>query len=62
MTYLKMFENDLNEFIAVQKRNHFFYQLKKDIKKISDDDEYVNYARLSRDADTTYKKLTNFNN
>ena len=28
-----MFENDLNEFIAVQKRNHFFYRLKKDIKK-----------------------------
>ena len=28
-----MFENDLNKFIAVQKKNHFFYRLKKDIKK-----------------------------
>ena len=31
--YFEMFENDLNEFIVVQKRNHLFYRLKKDIKK-----------------------------
>ena len=28
-----MFENDLNKFIAVQKKNHFLYRLKKNIKK-----------------------------
>ena len=28
-----MLENDLNKFIAVQKRNHLFYRLRKDIKK-----------------------------
>ena len=31
--YFKMFENDLNEFIAGQKRNHLLYRLKKDIRK-----------------------------
>ena len=31
--YLEMFENDLNEFIAVQKKDHFFYRLKKDIRE-----------------------------
>ena len=31
--YFEMFENDLNEFIAVQKRDHFFYRLKKNIKE-----------------------------
>ena len=31
--YFEMFENDLNEFIVVQKRNHLFYRLRKDIKK-----------------------------
>ena len=31
--YLEMLENDLNEFTAVQKRNHLLYRLKKDIKK-----------------------------
>ena len=31
--YLEMFENDLDEFIAVQKKNHFFYCLRKEIKK-----------------------------
>ena len=33
MIYFEMFENDLNEFIAVQKRNHLLYHLKKNIKK-----------------------------
>ena len=33
MIYFEMLENDLNKFIAIQKRNHFFYRLKKDIKK-----------------------------
>ena len=28
-----MFENDLNEFTAVQKRNHLFYRLRKDIRE-----------------------------
>ena len=28
-----MFENDLNEFIVVQKKNHLLYRLKKNIKK-----------------------------
>ena len=28
-----MFENDLDEFIAVQKKDHFLYCLKKDIKE-----------------------------
>ena len=31
--YLEMLENDLNEFTAVQKKNHLLYRLKKDIKK-----------------------------
>ena len=31
--YFKMFENDLNEFIAVQKKNHLLYRLRKNIKK-----------------------------
>ena len=31
--YFEMLENDLNEFIAVQKRNHFLYRLRKDIKE-----------------------------
>ena len=31
--YLEMFENDLNEFIAVQKRNHLLYRLRKNIKE-----------------------------
>ena len=33
MTYFEMFENDLNEFIAVQKKDHLFYRLRKNIKK-----------------------------
>ena len=28
-----MFENDLNEFIAVQKKTYFLYYLRKNIKK-----------------------------
>ena len=28
-----MLENDLNEFIVVQKKNHFLYRLRKDIKE-----------------------------
>ena len=28
-----MLENDLNKFIAVQKKDHFLYRLKKDIRK-----------------------------
>ena len=28
-----MFENDLNEFIAVEKKNHLLYHLKKDIRE-----------------------------
>ena len=31
--YFEMLENDLNEFIVVQKRNHLLYRLRKDIKK-----------------------------
>ena len=31
--YFEMLENDLNEFTAVQKRNHLFYRLRKDIRK-----------------------------
>ena len=31
--YLKMLENDLNEFITVQKRDHLLYCLRKDIRK-----------------------------
>ena len=31
--YFEMFENDLNEFIVVQKKDHLFYRLRKDIKK-----------------------------
>ena len=31
--YFKMLENDLNEFIVVQKRDHLFYRLRKDIKE-----------------------------
>ena len=33
VTYFKMFEDNLNEFIAVQKKNHFLYHLKKNIKE-----------------------------
>ena len=33
MTYLEMFENDLNEFTAVQKKNHLLHHLKKNIKE-----------------------------
>ena len=28
-----MLENDLNEFIAVQQKDHLFYRLRKDIKE-----------------------------
>ena len=31
--YFEMLKNNLNEFITVQKRDHLFYRLKKDIKK-----------------------------
>ena len=31
--YLEMFENDLDEFIAVQKKDHLLYRLRKDIRK-----------------------------
>ena len=31
--YLEMLENDLDEFIVVQKKNHLLYYLKKNIKK-----------------------------
>ena len=31
--YFKMFENDLNKFIVVQKKNHLLYYLKKNIKE-----------------------------
>ena len=31
--YFKMLENDLNEFIAVQKKNHLLYRLRKNIKE-----------------------------
>ena len=31
--YFEMLENDLNEFIAVQKRDHLLYHLRKDIKE-----------------------------
>ena len=31
--YLEMLENDLNEFIAVQKRDHLLYRLRKDIRE-----------------------------
>ena len=31
--YLDMLEDDLNEFIVVQKKNHLLYRLKKDIKE-----------------------------
>ena len=33
MIYFKMFENDLNEFTVVQKKNYFLYRLKKNIRK-----------------------------
>ena len=33
VTYLEMLEDDLNEFTAVQKRNHLFYCLRKDIRE-----------------------------
>ena len=33
VTYLEMLENDLNEFIAVQKKDHLLYRLRKDIRK-----------------------------
>ena len=31
--YFEMFENDLNEFIVVQKRDHLLYRLRKNIKE-----------------------------
>ena len=31
--YFEMLEDDLNEFIAVQKRDHLLYRLRKDIKE-----------------------------
>ena len=31
--YLEMLEDDLDEFIVVQKKNHFLYRLRKDIKE-----------------------------
>ena len=31
--YLEMLENNLNEFIVVQKRDHLLYRLRKDIKE-----------------------------
>ena len=31
--YFEMLKNDLNEFIAVQKKDHLFYRLRKDIRK-----------------------------
>ena len=31
--YFEMLENDLNEFTAVQKKNHLLYRLRKNIKK-----------------------------
>ena len=31
--YLEMLKDDLNKFIIVQKKDHFFYYLRKDIKK-----------------------------
>ena len=33
VTYLEMLEDDLNEFIAVQKKNHLLYCLRKNIKE-----------------------------
>ena len=33
IVYFKTFENDLNEFITVQRKNYFLYCLKKDIRK-----------------------------
>ena len=33
MIYFEMFENNLNKFIAVQKRNHFLCRLKKTLKR-----------------------------
>ena len=33
MIYFEMLENDLNEFIVVQKKNHLLYYLKKNIKE-----------------------------
>ena len=33
VTYLEMLENDLNEFIVVQKKDHLLYCLKKDIRE-----------------------------
>ena len=33
VTYFEMLENDLNEFIVIQKKDHLFYRLKKDIKE-----------------------------
>ena len=33
MIYLKMFENDLNKFIVIQKKNHLLYRLRKNIRK-----------------------------
>ena len=31
--YFEMLENDLNEFIVVQKKNHLLYHLRKNIKE-----------------------------
>ena len=31
--YFEMLENDLNEFITVQKKDHLLYRLRKDIKE-----------------------------
>ena len=31
--YLEMFENNLNEFIVVQKKDHLLYRLKKTLKR-----------------------------
>ena len=33
MTYLEMLENNLDEFIVVQKRDHLLYRLRKDIRE-----------------------------
>ena len=33
VTYFEMFENDLNKFITVQKKDHFLYCSRKDIKE-----------------------------
>ena len=33
VTYFEMLENDLDEFIVVQKKDHLLYRLRKDIKE-----------------------------